>query len=357
MTQKNLRPLSFRRSLAILLLYSLLLASCNLPSFLGKGGSGSSSTKEPSHSDMSTPSDRPDGRPGEDEEEGKALSETEELIGELIDLWGKENDTPTEKTEKNKEVLGKLLRGLDGLSKKAIEKGWIDTTSTDGRTVKEDDGGTLDNEKPAPLPDKWYYKDFTLTYVKHAYWNVSMPFPENDETHKVTYYGGKLYIQLLRQGMVLKCYIYEPLPDGYRETIYSDGKVSWTHDFDNEPLTSMLSDKLRHDYTFAKDLPSEVDLGKARESTRCARPCLTIDIEEKEDGADAVTTVCIDKQYRFMYSLTQVGKNKYGGAVNITPFEITSFSDRPTERDVPDPKSSENPIKALKRQLQEKGNL
>lgn len=39
-------------------------------------------------------------------------------------------------------------------------------------------------------------------------------------------------------------------------------------------------------------------------------------------------------------------------AVNMTPFELTYFTDRPTAQDIPDTRRSDNPADQLKKQLQ-----
>ena len=200
--------------------------------------------------------------------------------------------------------------------------------------------------------EKWYDHDFSLTVVMHKYVNVSTPFPQADETVLVTRKDDKAYIQTSVQGVVQKCIIFEPIPVGYRETIYKNGKEDWTHDFDNGTLNYQVGYRLRHDYMLAQDIPTAVDLANAKETTRCGRPAWVAEVEEEEDGAKAVSTFVVDQEYRFFYSVKQVGKNKYGHDVNITLFDVTSFTDKPTAKDFPDPKNTVSPIEKMKRQLQ-----
>ena len=208
-------------------------------------------------------------------------------------------------------------------------------------------------EKQQKQIDAWYDHDFSLTVVMHKYVNVSTPFPQADETVLVTRKDDKAYIQTSVQGVVQKCIIFEPIPVGYRETIYKNGKVDWTHDFDNGTLNYQVGYRLRHDYMLAQDIPTAVDLANAQETTRCGRPAWVAEVEEEEeDGAKAISTFVIDQEYRFFYSVKQVGKNKYGHDVNITLFDVTSFTDKPTVKDTPDPKNTVSPIEKMKRQLQ-----
>lgn len=201
-------------------------------------------------------------------------------------------------------------------------------------------------------PDAWYDHDFSLVVVMHKYMSVSTPFPQADETVLVTRKDDKAYIQTSIQGVVQKCITFEPIPVGYRETIYKNGKVDWTHDFDNGTLNYQVGYRLRHDYMLAKDIPTAVDLANAQETTRCGRPAWEVEVEEEEDGSKSVSTFVIDQEYRFFYSVKQVGKNKYGHDVNITLFDVTSFTDKPTARDIPNPKNTVSPVEKMKRQLQ-----
>lgn len=200
--------------------------------------------------------------------------------------------------------------------------------------------------------DAWYDHDFSLVVVMHKYVNISTPFPQADETVLVTRISDKAYIQSSVQEVVRKCTTLEPIPEGYRETIFKNGKVDWTHDFDNGTLNYQVGYRLRHDYILAKDIPTAVDLANAQETTRCGRPAWEVEVEEVEDGAKALSTFVIDQEYRFFYSVKQVGKNKYGHDVNITLFDVTSFTDKPTAKDIPDPKNTVSQIEKMKRQLQ-----
>jgi hypothetical protein len=100
------------------------------------------------------------------------------------------------------------------------------------------------------------------------------------------------------------------------------------------------------------DLPEGVDLRKAKEGTFLGRPCLIAELYEEEAGGKATTTYYIDKEYGFFYRATQVGTNGNGQEINMTPFEVTYFTDKPTAQNIPNPKASNNPVDALKKQLQ-----
>lgn len=201
-------------------------------------------------------------------------------------------------------------------------------------------------------PEPWYNHDFSLVYVQHKYATPSRPAPDLDETYLITRLGDRLYLQYTLKGVIQKTSIYEATPEGYHETIYKRGKVDWEHAFDNQSLNSEVRHLLRKKYPVAVDFPEGLDLRKAQEGTCCGRLCWIAEIVEEESGGKATTTYFIDKEYRFFYHATQVGVNGFGQEINMTPFEVTYFTDKPTAEDIPDPKSSNNPVDALKKQLQ-----
>ncbi len=207
-------------------------------------------------------------------------------------------------------------------------------------------------EQAEPEPDPWYNHDFSLVYVQHKYATPSRPAPDLDETYSITRVDDKVYLQYTLRGVIQKTSVYEATAEGYNETIYKGGKVDWEHAFDNQSLNSEIRYLLRKKYPVAVDLPEGVDLRKAKEDTFLGRPCLIAELYEEEAGGKATTTYYIDKEYGFFYRATQVGTNGNGQEINMTPFEVTYFTDKPTAQNIPNPKASNNPVDALKKQLQ-----
>lgn len=200
--------------------------------------------------------------------------------------------------------------------------------------------------------DIWYSHDFSFVCVMHKYMDISTRFPQADETILFTRVGDKFYIQTQLQGVTKKLAVYEAMEAGYKETIYEGGRETWSHEFDNSSLDGILGETLRTKYPVGGRQPENLDLSTAKEGICCGRPCLTAEIVEEKEKSHITTTVRIDREYGFLYSVTEVGKNQYGYNVNITPFEVKSFTDKPTAKDIPSPKNTENPMQSLKKQLQ-----
>lgn len=207
------------------------------------------------------------------------------------------------------------------------------------------------------ITDHWYEHDFSLVFVKHTYVGVSSAMPQTDETALITRVGDKAYIQTRLQGAIRKCYVYEATPEGYRTTIYEGGKVTWTHDYDNNSLTGALSYELRKKYPVLATIPDDYDMSQAQEGTRCGRPCWIITLEEDTElgRGHLVSTLWLDKEYSFLYSISIKGTNDLGNKVDMQSFEVTSFTDNPTAKDIPDPKQTGGGAADLKKQL--KGQL
>ena len=235
-----------------------------------------------------------------------------------------------------KSGLGGLLEKL-GSALEALEQAEDQSRSEADRARYEEDGAT-EYEEPA-AEDYWYNHDFALVYVQHKYANATTPVPALDETYQIARVGDKVYLQFRLQGVIQKTNVYEATPEGYHETIYKGGKVSWEYSFDNSTLDGEVRYLLRSKYPVAVDLPEGVDLRLAKEGTCCGRPCWIAEMVEGQ----GTTTMYIDKQYGFFYRVS-VGK--------MTPYEVTFFTDKPTAKDIPNPKSTNNPADQLKKQLQ-----
>ena len=250
-------------------------------------------------------------------------------------------------------VFGKLK----DLADKAVEKGWIDTTRTEtapNAAAREEDGAPVRVE-----PVSWYEKDFSLVYVQHTYVGTAAAVPQSDQTVLITRVGDKAYIQTKLQGAVKKCEVLEATPDGhYKNTIYQGGKVTWEHAYDNDSLTGALAYQLRKKYPVRADLPKDYDFSQAQEGTCCGRPCWIVDIESDTElgRGHLVSTLWIDKEYGFVYSIRIKGTNDLGQKVDVKSFEVTSFTDKPTAKDIPNLTQMSGGTAAIKKQLQDQLN-
>lgn len=228
------------------------------------------------------------------------------------------------------------------------------------------DGGTafspeaVEAATVAPAePVNWYEKDFSLVFVQHTYVSASAAIPQSDQTVLITRVGDKAYIQTKLQGTIIKCEILEATPDGhYKNTIYQGGKVTWEHAYDNDSLTGALAYQLRKNYPVRADLPKDYDFSQAQEGTCCGRPCWIVDIESTTElgRGHLVSTLWLDKEYGFVYSIRIKGTNDLGQKVDVQSFEVTSFTDKPTAKDIPNPTQTSGGTAALKKQLQDQLN-
>ena len=69
-----------------------------------------------------------------------------------------------------------------------------------------------------------------------------------------------------------------------------------------------------------------------------------------------VSTITLDKEYGFVYSVSIKGTNDLGQKVDMQSFEVTSFTDKPTATDIPNPAQTGGGAAALKKQLQDQLN-
>ena len=206
---------------------------------------------------------------------------------------------------------------------------------TGGKQILEKAGDALQALEPAAeqsqvLPVEWYEKDFSLVMVIHEAF---------DKTVRITRIGDKVYIRSQLAGVTMVSEVYEALPEGYRIRAYNkDGKLVTDKEYDYRSLGEALRYQLRKTYPVLSDLPKDTDFSNAQEGTCCGRPSLTVQSVEESTfpkGVRTVSTVCIDKEYRFIYrwkshvTISELGINQ-----ETTPFEVTYFTDHPTNKDI-----------------------
>ena len=128
------------------------------------------------------------------------------------------------------------------------------------------------------------------------------------------------------------------------------------HDYDNDSLTGALAYQLRKKYPVIATIPEDYDMSQAQEVTRCGRPCWIITLEEDTalGRGHLVSTLWLDKEYCFLYSVSIKGTNDLGNIVDMESFEVTYFTDAPTGKDIPDPAQTGGGVADdMKKQLQE----
>ena len=105
-------------------------------------------------------------------------------------------------------------------------------------------------------------------------------------------------------------------------------------------------------------IPDDYDMRQAQEGTRCGRPCHIITLEEDTTlgRGHLVSMIVLDKEYGFVYSVNVKGTNDLGQKVDMQSFEVTSFTDKPTARDIPNPTQTGGGAADLKKQLQDQLN-
>ena len=91
-----------------------------------------------------------------------------------------------------------------------------------------------------------------------------------------------------------------------------------------------------------------------QEGTRCGRPCRIITLEEDTElgRGHLVSTLWLDKEYGFLYTISIKGTDDLGNKVDMQSFEVTSFTDKPSASDIPDPKQTGGRAADIKKQLQ-----
>ena len=189
-------------------------------------------------------------------------------------------------------------------------------------------------------PDAWYSKDFSFKVVKHVYLTANVTMSEGDATYIVTRIGNKAWIQQTVLGRVQYTDVYEYSDRCTTKQRFKNGRAVSTSPYKETSLGQCLAYAL----VSGKDIPiakprTVATVQKTTGGTICGRPCRII--AEKVDemaGGKRITfnrTVYVDKEYGFIYKMHSKGDTS-AGKVDATPYEVLSFTDKPTSKDIPD---------------------
>ncbi|MBR1509207.1 MAG: membrane lipoprotein lipid attachment site-containing protein [Bacteroidales bacterium] len=231
------------------------------------------------------------------------------------------------------EFFGKLADAVDD----AIETGNLDTTGFNQPNVTVTHEEVQDDIQE---PDAWYSKDFSFKVIKHVYITANVTKSEGDATYIVTRIGNKAWIQQTVLGRVQYTDVYEYSDRCTTKQRFKNGRAVSTSPYKETSLGQCLAYQL----VSGKEIPiakqrSAATVQKTTDGTICDRPCRII--EEKVDemaGGSRITfyrTAYVDKEYGFIYKMHSKGDTS-AGKVDTTPYEVLSFTDKPTAKDIPD---------------------
>lgn len=248
-----------------------------------------------------------------------------------------------------KDFFGKLAKAVD----EAIEEGVLDTTAYQ---QQEQPTQNFEEESDEPQePDAWYGKDFALTAVKHIYLTATKAAPEGDATYKVTRIGNKAWLHITVAGATQYIQTFEYADGTTTAKMYKRGKLVSTSPAPGNSLGMRLSWILvsGDDIPLAKKR-SAATITDTRDGTYLGRPCQIVEETADMAGSSVKRTVYIDKEYGFIYKMRSIGKTS-AGKLDVTPFEVTTFTDKPTSKDIPDINQKEDPLAPFKNAARQQG--
>lgn len=252
------------------------------------------------------------------------------------------------------DFFGKLSDKVD----EAIESGKLDTTGFNQPNQP------VEQEEELPElqePDAWYSGDFSFKAVKHIYFTANVTKSEGDATFLVTRIGNRAWIQQTVLGSVQYTDVYEFADRVTTKQRYKDGRVVSTSPYKETSLGQCLAYVL----VSGKDIPiakqrSAATVTKTTDGTICGRPCWII-LEKVDEmaGGNRITfdrTVHVDKEYGFIYKMHSKGDTS-AGKVDATPYEVLSFTDKPTPKDIPDYTKKSDPLAGMKQMAKDKAGI
>ena len=281
------------------------------------------------------------------------LPETSEQTAAASEETTPRHKTPEEELEEAKSTLENIFGKIGKALENAIEDGRLDTTAFQ---QQERPPQTYEEETTEPQePDAWYGKDFALTAIKHIYLTATKAAPEGDATYKVTRIGNKAWVQIVVAGLTQNIQTFEYADGMTTVKMYKGGKVVSTSPAPGNSLGMRLSWILvsGDDIPLAKKR-SAATVTDTRDGTYLGRPCQIVEETADMAGSSVKRTVYIDKEYGFIYKMRSTG-NTSTGKLDVTPFEVTAFTDKPTSKDIPDLNQKEDPLAPFKNAARQQG--
>lgn len=252
------------------------------------------------------------------------------------------------------DFFGRLSEKVD----EAIESGELDTTgfSQPKETVTYEDA-----QDDIQEPDAWYSKDFSFKVVKHVYITANVTKSEGDATYIVTRIGNRAWIQQTVLGSVQYTDVYEYSNRCTTKQRFKNGRAVSTSPYKETSLGQCLSYQL----VSGKDIPiakprSAASVVKTTDGMLCGRPCWII-LEKVDEmaGGNRISldrTVYLDKEYGFIYKMHSKGDTSVG-RVDSTPYEVLSFTDKPTSKDIPDATKKSDPLAGMKQMAKDNAGI
>ena len=252
------------------------------------------------------------------------------------DVVASDTDGSIQEERDPMEVLGKILGGLEKLAKKAVEKGWIDTT----RVVEESYDEPEEEPEPsvpAPPPDEWYDHDFALSFTYHQYVGATRA-ASHDFSISYTRIGNKVYVH--KPGSPAEDTVMEFHDDGMRTYRYYIGGIQARSNRQEGDIHKYLKYQFTDvGNTFNEILGYHPDISRAQsETTISGRRVAVIHTEKDEQiltqRLHSEKDYYVDREYGFLYKTVGNGS---GGGLTIKdgcPWEVTYFTDKPTQKDI-----------------------
>ena len=252
------------------------------------------------------------------------------------------------------DFFGRLSEKVD----EAIESGELDTTgfSQPKETVTYEDA-----QDDIQEPDAWYSKDFSFKVVKHVYITANVTKSEGDATYIVTRIGNRAWIQQTVLGRAQYTDVYEYSNRCTTKQRFKNGRAVSTSPYKETSLGQCLAYQL----VSGKDIPiakprSAATVVKTTDGMLCGRPCWIIQEQVDEmAGGNRISldrTVYLDKEYGFIYKMHSKGDTSVG-KVDSTPYEVLSFTDKPTSKDIPDATKKSDPLAGMKQMAKDNAGI
>ena len=197
-----------------------------------------------------------------------------------------------------------------------------------------------EEDTPVPMPEndgKWYDRDFALLVIGHTYSMSGVQDKGSDVKWYLTRMGNAVYQHTVESSGTTVDTISEFTDDGKRNVRqYANGALRRSY-IDEKAIHKYVYDWLTHEDHNVLGYHPDAEYAQST-GTFSGRRCNIIETEKEENllgvKKSTVKQYYVDSEYDFLLKVCKSGSGAGMNLNNVVLWEVASFTDRPTEKDI-----------------------
>lgn len=248
--------------------------------------------------------------------------------------------TVVEESTVASETLGDKVQGLLEEGKDILKELEAAFAEEQAQNVEAESAASEEEDTSVQLPvkdGKWYDRDFALLVIGHTYSMNGVQDKGSDVKWYFTRKGNTVYQHTVESSGTTVDTISEFTDDGKRNVRqYANGALRRSYT-DEKNIHKYVYDWLTHEDHNVLGYHPDAEYAQ-NTGTFSGRPCRIIETEKEENllgvKKRTVKQYYVDSEYDFLLKVCKSGSGAGLNLNNVVLWEVASFSERPTEKDI-----------------------